>query len=195
MGFDNAVRHIDRKLWLPSLETIFSAMDRAYDRVADAYGFHCRGCADNCCLTRFRHHTLLEYLYLKEGLAGLAPETRQDAMDRAETVAAETQELERQGLAPRIMCPLNREGLCLVYRHRPMICRLHGLAHELRKPGQEPARNEGCGLFTDLTRSMDYIPFDRTPFYMDMALLERKLREVTGIGNRLRHTIAEMMLL
>ena len=42
---------------------------------------------------------------------------------------------------------------------------------------------------------MDYIPFDRTPLYMDMALLERRLRETTGIRDRLRHTIAEMMLL
>ena len=195
MDFKDAVRRIDRETWLPALETLFSSMDRAYDQVAKAYGFHCPGCADNCCLTRFHHHTLLEYLYLKKGLAGLASDTFDDAMARAENVVARTREMEDRGETPRIMCPLNQDGLCLIYRFRPMICRLHGLAHELRKPGHDPVRSQGCDLFTDLTRSMDYIPFDRTPFYMDMALLERKLREATGIRDRLRHTIAEMMLL
>jgi hypothetical protein len=55
---------------------LFDEMDQAYTVVAGQYGFQCNGCADNCCLTRFYHHTLLEYLYLVEGLRTLEPDVR-----------------------------------------------------------------------------------------------------------------------
>ncbi len=42
-------------------------MDLKYKEAADYYGFDCTGCEDNCCFTRFFHHTLLEYLYIMEG--------------------------------------------------------------------------------------------------------------------------------
>lgn len=195
MTFYDEVRLISPELWLAPLERAFATMDDAYDAVAGAYGFHCTGCADNCCFTRFHHHTLLEYLYLKKGLETLDSETYNDAMEKAANVVSRTRTAEEKGETPRFLCPVNRDGLCLIYRFRPMICRLHGMAHELRKPGHNPVKSEGCGLFTETTKAMDYIPFDRTPFYMEMALLERNLREATGVTARLRHTIAEMMLL
>jgi hypothetical protein len=65
---------------LPLLDRVggpfYADMDRAYAEVADRYGFHCNGCADSCCLTRFYHHTLLEYLYLAEWVRGLASDRR-----------------------------------------------------------------------------------------------------------------------
>ena len=69
-----------RHRYLPLLnrmETLFGEMNRAYETVAGQYGFQCNGCADNCCLTRFYHHTLLEYLYLMEGLRTLESGVRQ----------------------------------------------------------------------------------------------------------------------
>ena len=38
---------------------LFEQMDRAYDAAARNSGFVCNGCRDNCCLTRFYHHTLV----------------------------------------------------------------------------------------------------------------------------------------
>lgn len=195
MTFYDTLRPIGDELWLSQLADLFLRMDKAYDTVAQAYGFHCRGCADNCCFTRFRHHTLLEYLYLQKGLETLDPETLKTVMNQAIDVVKKTEEADKRGETPRILCPLNRDGLCLSYAFRPMICRLHGLAHELRKPGQNPVKSEGCGLFSDITKTMDYIPFDRTGFYTEMALLERNLRQASGVTIRLKHTLAEMMLL
>jgi hypothetical protein len=70
---------INRRRYLPllsRLEILFDEMDRAYAQVSDRYGFQCNGCSDNCCLTRFYHHTLLEYLYLVEGMRSLEPDRR-----------------------------------------------------------------------------------------------------------------------
>jgi Fe-S-cluster containining protein len=195
MTFYDKIRSIGEELWLAPLGKIFSRMDAAYEKVASAYGFHCRGCEDNCCYTRFYHHTLLEYLFLRKGLETLDAETLDAVRENAGDVASRTRDAKKSGLIPRIMCPLNRDGLCLLYDYRPMICRLHGMAHELKKPGQDPVRSEGCGLFTEQTKTMDYIPFDRTGFYTDMAMLERSLRQASGVMDRLRHTIAEMILL
>lgn len=195
MTFYDKVSHITEEFWLTPLAQLFSQMDAAYNAVADAYGFHCHGCVDNCCYTRFHHHTLLEYLYLKKGLEILEPSIQMQVFEQAGDVVEATRAAEEKGQTPRIMCPLNHEGLCLIYAYRPMICRLHGMAHELRKPGQNPLRSEGCDLFTELTGTMDYIPFDRTPFYMEMARLERNLREASGVTDRLKLTIAEMIRL
>lgn len=185
----------DHPSFLDRLSHVFKSMDQAYDQVAGAYGFQCRGCEDNCCYSRFYHHTLLEYAYLHQGIHTLSPDRRDAVLERARQVVDANQREDRTGTSERMICPLNEDGLCLTYVHRPMVCRLHGLAHELRKPGLEPVRSPGCGLFTQKTRDMDYISFDRTPFYMDLAHLERDFRLATGITDRLKLTIAEILVL
>jgi hypothetical protein len=74
-----------------------------------------------------------------------------------------------------------------------MICRLHGIAHELRRPDGASRRSPGCDAFTDQTRGKAYIPFDRTPLYMEMAALEREFRTALGENRKLRMTVAEMI--
>lgn len=186
---------IDDEVWLEPLESVFREMDTAYDQVAGGYGFTCSGCEESCCYTRFYHHTLLEYLYLIRGVSQLKPETLKEVESRAAEVVEQTADAEKKGELPRIMCPVNQGGRCLIYQHRPMVCRLHGISHELRKPGQEPVRGSGCNEFSELTESMEYIPFDRTPFYIEMARLEGEIRNHSGFAHKLRHTIAEMILL
>jgi hypothetical protein len=63
-----------RERYLPLLDrlaALFEQMDATYDAVAGQYGFQCHGCEDNCCQTRFYHHTLIEYLFLMEGINAL----------------------------------------------------------------------------------------------------------------------------
>ena len=181
---------------LERLTVLFRKMDQAYDDVADRYGFHCQGCADNCCLTRFHHHTLLEFLYLLEGMRTLAPAIREEVVRRAHTVCSASAEADRRGEPLRMMCPLNDAGLCRLYAQRPMICRLHGIPHELHRPGAGPVKNPGCDAFFDQCRATgatDYIPFDRTPFYRQMAMLEKELRLKTGYSHKLKLTVAQML--
>lgn len=143
------------------LQALYARMDRAYQAAARCYGFDCQGCDESCCRTRFDHHTLLEYLYLREGLARLAPEV--------------------QAAARRL------------YAFRPMICRLHGIPHELRPPGRPVSYGPGCPLFSERHARQAYVAFDRSPLYARMARLEQEIRRSLGFGARLKMTVAEML--
>lgn len=179
------------------LGTLFGEMDRAYAAVAGQYGFQCNGCTDNCCMTRFYHHTLLEYLYLLEGLQTLESDVRHTICDKALTVTAGMKAADRHGKALRIMCPLNRNDRCTLYPYRPMICRLHGIPHELQRTGGNAIKNPGCDAFLHQCRQRgqtNYIRFDRTPFYRQMASLEQELRRQTGYPDKIKLTIAQMLV-
>ena len=173
---------------------IFEQMDRAYDAAAKASGFVCNGCTDNCCMTRFYHHTLLEVLYLKAGLASLSPEGLAKVRGLAESVVAQTAELEKDDRPVRIMCPLNEADRCILYAHRPMICRLHGIAHTLRRPDGRIQTGPGCDDFYIQCGLSTEGLLDRTPLYVAMAKLERQLREELGFGRKIKMTIAEIIL-
>ena len=177
-----------------SLATLYDEMDRSYARVAAAYEFHCNGCAENCCLTRFYHHTLLELLYLRKGLAGLSESARKNILIRASAANKAVDGAEKAGKIPRVMCPLNVNGRCVLYAFRPMICRMHGIPHEFQHPMRGSVRGSGCHEFESLCGGQDYVPFDRTPFYRQMAELERGLREQTGFAEKIKKTVAQMLV-
>jgi Fe-S-cluster containining protein len=176
------------------LKQIYAVMDRAYNRAAGRYGFGCDGCRDSCCRSRFYHHTLIEYDYLIEGLKTLNSEKLKEVTSRAILVVDETARADKSGTAIRLLCPLNFDELCILYPYRPMICRLHGIPHELQKPGQNPVNGSGCGTFDRRCRRQDYFKFDRTPFYRDMAMLEQEVRQAMGTNEKIRMTVAEMIL-
>lgn len=176
------------------LKSLYAQMDRLYDDVAGAYGFACAGCADNCCLTRFFHHTLIEFLYLRKGFAGLDEAARKDIRRRAAEVNKKVLAAEKEGCVSRVMCPLNGDGLCLLYEYRPMICRLHGIPHELRHPARGKIPGPGCHEFEARCGRQPYIEFNRTPFYQQMALLERRVREMCGAGDKFKKTVAQMLV-
>ncbi len=169
-------------------------MDREYARAAARYQFHCDGCQDNCCLTRFYHHTYLEYFYLRRSFKKLAPELKNEIITRAEAVCREAARVDRQEPAVRLMCPVNADGLCRLYPFRPMICRLHGIPHELKKPGQKVTPGPGCSTFDERCGGQDYVKFDRTPFYFAVANLENEFKQATGLEGRIKMTVAEMIL-
>jgi len=96
--------------------------------------------------------------------------------------------------AVRLMCPLNVDTRCMLYAYRPMICRLHGIPHELKKPGQPGIMGPGCDTFDRRCGHKPYIPFDRTPVYRDMAKLEQAVRQATRFRDKIRMTVSEMIL-
>ena len=168
-------------------------MDKAYEEVEGRYGFACTGCDDNCCMTRFYHHTRLEYAYLMEGVAALGPKEYTGVHDKALDVVQRTQLADKKGEDVRIMCPLNLEGMCRLYDYRPMICRLHGIPHEVRQPGRGFERGPGCRAFGARCGEKNYIKFDRTPFYMEMARLEKEFKQRLNTTVKFKKTIAEMI--
>ena len=129
------------------LNAIYAAMDRAYDKTARHYRFHCTGCDDTCCLTRFYHHTYLEYGYLMKGMHALDDHVQVTVRKKARETALAMDEAEDKGGHVRCMCPLNDNGKCILYDFRPMICRLHVIPHILRPPHQPPKTGPGCAVF------------------------------------------------
>ncbi len=75
-----------------------------------------------------------------------------------------------------------------------MICRLHGIPHELQKAGHRVMYSPGCDAFTKQIKAKEYYKFDRTPFYIKMAELENELKKAAGITQKLKMTVAEMLI-
>ncbi|RZB29613.1 MAG: hypothetical protein SRB1_01893 [Desulfobacteraceae bacterium Eth-SRB1] len=181
--------------FLDRLKVIYAAMDKKYHEAADYYGFYCEGCKDNCCRTLFYHYTLLEYFYILEGYGTLEYDRQVEIKNRALEVCGKTDEAEKKGMKVRLMCPLNFDDMCVLYVYRPMICRLHGIPHELQRAGQNVVHSPGCDAFTEQNKKKSYFKFDRTPFYIKMAELENELKMAANITQKLKMTVAQMLIL
>lgn len=173
---------------------LFGQMDHAYHVAAKESGFVCNGCKDNCCMTRFYHHTLLEYLYLKSGLATLSPDALEKVRAQAVSALEQAAGLEQANKPIRVMCPLNTAGRCILYAHRPMICRLHGISHALRRPDGQIQSGPGCDDFYAQCGESTEPYLDRTPLYIAMAKLEQQVRKDLGYNEKIKMTIAEIIL-
>ncbi|VFQ43977.1 YkgJ family cysteine cluster protein [Desulfoluna butyratoxydans] len=184
---------IDNPEWAHRIKHLFDKMDGSYAAAASSSGFTCAGCEDNCCLSLFYHHTLMELFYLKEGLATLPEETLATVTFRAQEAAPLLHQRANGEREEKVPCPLMEEGQCILYEHRPMVCRLHGVAHILERPDGTVIDGPGCARYEQA--STQSLPLNRTPLYREMAILEKELREETGFADRLRLTIAEMILL
>jgi len=180
--------------FIERLKKNYAAMDQAYRRAAEHYRFYCDGCRDNCCQSRFCHHTVIEHAYLLEGLKTLTIQKQSEVKSRAMDAVDQTSGCDVRNEVIRLMCPLNFDQLCILYPYRPMICRLHGIPHELKKPGQDTLFGPGCQTFDHRCGQKSYISFDRTPFYRELARLEQEVRQTLGFAGKIRMTIAEMIL-
>ncbi len=104
------------------LAALYKRMGEAYAGVASPIAFGCGGCASNCCVSYFQHHTSIEWAYLWQGMRGLPKDRRETYLRRAEDYVRRADALVAEGMVPGIMCPLNDDGLCGLYSHRLMIC-------------------------------------------------------------------------
>lgn len=181
-------------VFIEQFKPLVQQMDEAYDHVAAANGFNCKGCRESCCETRFHHHTYLEYYLIQEGMESLSDTERKKVMDRALNVCRKAKALKTADTPHRIMCPANTDGMCRLYAYRPMICRMHGIAHELIRPDGARVEGPGCHMFEQVSPDPLLLRFDRTPFYQQMAQLEKKLRSTFNLHNKIKMTVAQMIL-
>lgn len=172
-------------------ERLYAQMDRAYRRAAEASGFVCSGCEDNCCRTLFYHHTFAEYFTLYRGFSALPRPQRDNIRSRA---AACLRTAAGDRPRRRELCPLNDSGRCVLYGQRPMICRLHGVPHEFTPPGGESRVGPGCEPFYRRCGHLDHPRLDRTPHYLHLARLESGLRQVVGVNRKIKLTLAQMLI-
>ncbi|MEH0022434.1 MAG: hypothetical protein V6Z89_22485 [Desulfobacter sp.] len=176
------------------LAALFQDMDRAWNETARQYDFECTGCEDNCCLSLFFHHTHIEKAYLVHGFNGLDTAEKNEILARARAYCDETFDLDRDtdASSKKIPCPLLVDGRCRLYLYRPMICRMHGLPHEIQRPGFPAVTGPGChaGRFDEKNGR----PFDRTPFYRQMAEIEMGFRIQTNQSGKIKQTIAQILM-
>ena len=175
-----------------SLAALYKAMDKTWNKIAARYPFKCSGCKDNCCKSLFFHYTYIEKAYLTHGFNALDQAGKEKILTRAKNYCEKTFAKKPDVKSLKIFCPVNENGRCLLYPFRPMICRLHGLPHELSRPGLSPVMSRGCdaGLFDDKS----YVKFDRTPFYQQMAQIEIAFRQGHDKTDRIKETVAQMLI-
>jgi Fe-S-cluster containining protein len=172
---------------------LYAQMDQAYDSAAAHYRFACSGCDENCCQTRFYHHTIIEYSYLYWGMQQMEPVQQADIRARAAACAHRDTQDDSSHFIQKPWCPLNDQGMCQLYAFRPMICRLHGLPHELTPPGKRRANGPGCNAFIRQCGHRSYFPLDRTPLYRRLAEIEMAVRQYLAFRSKIRLTIAQMI--
>ena len=54
-------------------------------------------------------------------------------------------------------------------------------------------RRPGCGAFSEQHFDKSYFKFDRTPFFMEMAMLEKEFKQAVGLSQKFKMTVAEML--
>jgi len=155
------------------LSGLYTKMEDAYDQVAERIGLSCQGCPDNCCNSYFQHHTHIEWAYLWDGIRSCSAERQQEFVNRAREYVEGSRVVLAQGVRPAIMCPLNDDGLCGLYEHRLMICRMHGIPNTFVRPDGKKVSFPGCFRCQELCSPLTEVPvLDRTTFYRNLATLE-----------------------
>jgi hypothetical protein len=177
------------------LPRLYADMENRYVDIAANIGLTCADCPDNCCTSYFQHHTHVEWAHLWQGLA-ILPETRlREVRSRAAEYVEQARGILAKKRAPDIMCPLNEGGRCILYTHRLMICRLHGVPNVFTLPNGVAKEFPGCVRSQELAASSTGLPkLDRTDFYRRLAELEMDyLRSMTQKPAKVRLTLAEMI--
>ncbi|MBF0537139.1 MAG: hypothetical protein HQL03_02685 [Nitrospirae bacterium] len=185
--------------FMDKLGDIYREIDEQYTHIQGVYnGFNCDACDDNCCTTVFHHYTLIEEYYLFRGLSEINDQQLVEAvLQNAESYCMQVARHPHDSHTLRIMCPVNHQGRCIVYKHRPLICRIHGVAAVLHSPIKGRQQWDGCQLFVQ--RCGDNVKIkgqllDRTPFYTRIATLEKQLRHELVFLHKTKKTIAEMVM-
>lgn len=169
------------------LAALNARMSQAFELAAAGLGLSCSGCPDTCCLSFFQHHTQLEWAFLRLGLAALPEPQRLAVVERAEAYLREARLVIGRGERPRLACPLLADGRCLLYEHRPMVCRLHGVPGVLVQPNGKRVEFSGCFRAQALiAEGRESPPLDRTPLLEELFRLEM---EFLGSRARTRHKV------
>ncbi len=182
------------------MEQLYQQMEKDYSNVARALEFSCEGCPDNCCDSYFQHHTYAEWAYLWHGLRQMPQEKQDQIRGWAETYIAECRKAEDKGERPQVMCPLNEEGLCILYAHRLLVCRTHGVPARMRRPDGKVMPFPGCFRCQDIVEEREKTGLktphvERTPLLMELVNVEDEfLEHKRHMYPRLKLTIAEMIV-
>lgn len=182
------------------LEKLYADMEASYDDVAMQLDHSCNGCPDNCCDSYFLHHTYIEWAYLWHGIETLSDDRRKQILDRATRYELDSERLIGNGQRPKLMCPLNDDGRCSLYRYRLMVCRTHGVPASMVRPDGKNLSFPGCFRCQELVdrAKLDEseVPvMERTALLRRLVMLEQEFVEGRRhLAPKVKRTIASMLL-
>ncbi len=181
------------------LETIYKELARDYNRVAEQLNFSCDNCPDNCCDSYFLHHTYLEWAYLWSGFCRLEDNRQDEIFKRCHRYILRCTEQESRGVRPQVMCPLNEGGRCILYHHRLLVCRTHGVPATMTRPDGRILRFPGCFRCQEIVGAEISAPqspvVERTAALGKLVFLEDELLDhKRSLLPRVKLTIAEMLV-
>jgi Fe-S-cluster containining protein len=181
-------------LLIPRLKELFKEIDLVYSNTAENLGFSCNGCdGEKCCTVDLIVHTSAEQLLIKRGVVSLDTDLQNQIIARASSIKRAKEANPHSEQYRSAICALNFDGLCALYDHRPMICRLAGIPHKIIRPDGSQITGPGCNIFHE--KCADKTPehiIDRSPFYKRMAQLETEAVKETGHRTTPK-TIAEII--
>lgn len=142
-----------RELWERAYGRVVAGWEEEFARNREVHGarIQCRAGCDSCCHQLFQI-TELEAAEVSRGVQALSEETRRKVQKRSELYLEERAKLTGEGATEswgslgegkRLPCPALENGQCLIYDHRPLICRKFGIP--LYHPDR-PGRLNVCKL-------------------------------------------------
>ncbi|MFW2365908.1 MAG: hypothetical protein ACN4GW_05795 [Desulforhopalus sp.] len=181
------------------LEEIYSMLQQEYSKVASELDFSCDGCPDNCCDSYFLHYTYAEWAYLWLGVNQLDPKRKEALINKAKLYLDECERARAVDERPEVMCPINEDGLCVLYQHRLLVCRTHGVPATMTRPDGQTLRFPGCFRCQEIIEVVSdsrEVPFvARTALLQKLARLENDLlQNRRHLLPKIRMTIAEMLV-
>ena len=186
------------QVMLEQIEALYSDMEHSYDITASLLGHSCAGCPDNCCDSYFPHFTYIEWCYLWHGMSLLAQKKQSEIISRALIYEKQSEELLARGERPRLMCPLNESGRCILYKYRLMVCRTHGVPAVMTRPDGKKITFPGCFRCQELVdqseNDVKSVMMERTPLLRRLVGLEQDLLEgKRSLVPKVRMTIGGML--
>jgi hypothetical protein len=167
---------------IPRLVELYQRIDGIYVEFAGKVGLTCQGCNGvRCCTVDLTLHTSIEMHYLRRGFSSLEPLIRGEVLERCLSIISAKHDDPWGDPYRNAVCALNLDGKCLLYHHRPMICRLAGLPHFMVRPDGSRIESGGCSHYQlDISPSHPDARLDRTDFYRAMAEFEIQVMRHTG---------------
>ncbi len=127
-------------------------------------------------------------------------EKQLDLVMRAMDYREEVKKAQSAGNRPQVMCPLNEDGLCIMYKHRLLVCRTHGVPASITRPDGQVLVFPGCFQCQKIVdkkymNTTETPLVERTPFLTQLAVLENELlNNNRSKYPRVKLTIADMII-
>lgn len=177
------------------IRELYDKMDSAYAAAAEKIDLTCEGCDGVlCCTVDLTVHTFVEMSYLRQGFYALDPLMQSEILIKSRRMVSAKRQAPKGDDYRGAVCALNSAGACVLYKYRPMICRLAGVPHFFTKPNGTELESGGCKKFDESIAAKNSGEIlDRTEFYREMAAME--IEAVIARGERTEKlTIAEILV-